>query len=478
MNDLLEFTKVDVNPELRKMRMEAYAIIAPYPTEYPTIKNACLKWAWKQTPNKGWCPLPPSISQRFAAESKFQMVDFMTQLEASLLQLTKIASTVVEDGRSKVKWIAEVEIGVMTKVFAVPKVDPNKSVHQQETELRQQCAVFIATKWETLWQSPEFKSKTQPEFPVDNDLLKMVVQHLQATTKATAASSVVTEKPVLVPKVIQFDEDGRPLSRHETVRTATKEEVETIPWALWASDQAKRDDTSMAKMLLSLAMASLHDNDNTPKPIALVKKSNTLQALTTMALETRQLVIPLFFKKQSSVVTGGDGSLLNHKAVSAKVSWTKAPTADQQAAGLEAEETAVTVHVQPELKLPTKGDQGLQWSPSDSVHPFWFIKRTERPEDDLQANADLVHQDLTHVMACSFKPLSSAVAEIAPSTETFSVSVPCIVNTKPIEAGAEVVLKWRMQQRNVKRQMEPQTAFDQLSIRAKKARAKAKGSAK
>ena len=481
MKDLHEFTKVYVNPKLRKMRMEAYAIIAPYPTEYPTIKNACLKWAWKQAPNKGWCPLPPSISQRFAAESKFQMVEFMTQLEASLLQLTKIASTVVEDDRTKVKWIAEVEIGVMAKVFAVPKSEPNKSVHQQETELRQQCAVFIATKWETLWQSPEFKSKTQPEFPVDNDLLKMVVQHLQATTKATAASSVVTEKPVpvLVPKVIQFDEDGRPLSRHETVRARGEEEVETIPWALWASDQAKRDDTSMAKMLLSLAMASLHDNDNTPKPIALVKKSNTLQALTTMALETRQLVIPLFFKKQSSVVTGGDGSLLNHKAVSAKVSWTKAPTADQQAAGLEAEETAVTVHVQPELKLPTKGDQGLQWSPSDSVHPFWFIKRTERPEDDLQANADLVHQDLTHVMACSFKPLSSAVAELAPSTETFSVSVPCIVNTRPIEAGDEVVLTWRLRQRKEKRKIEEENAYDQLVRRVRtQARPKAKGAAK
>ena len=103
MKDLFEFTTVYVNEKLRKMRMEAYAIVAPYPIEYPKIKNACLKWAWKQTPNKGWCQLPPSISHRFASESKFQMIDFMTELEATFLELSKIVSTVVEDRKSRVK---------------------------------------------------------------------------------------------------------------------------------------------------------------------------------------------------------------------------------------------------------------------------------------------------------------------------------------------------------------------------------------
>ena len=125
--------------------------------------------------------------------------------------------------------------------------------------------------------------------------------------------------------------------------------------------------------------------------------------------------------------------------------------------------------------------KGLEWSPTDNVHPFWFIRRTEKDGDEAKENADLVYQDLTHVMACSFKPLSSAVAELTPSTETFSVSVPCIVNTRPIEAGAEVVLKWRLQQRNDKRKNEgsEETAFDQLAHKAKtQARAKAKGVAK
>lgn len=486
MKDLHEFTTVYVNPKLRKMRMEAYATIAPYPIEYPRIKNACLKWAWKQTPSKGWCQLPPNISHRFASASKHNMIDFMMQLEATMLELSKIVSTVVEDRKSKVKWIAEVEINLMTKVFAVPKTEANKSVQEQKTELCKQCAESIATKLVTLWHSPELKNKARPEIPANgNELMNMVAEHMQdpdfetKTTKPTAAKSEVTEKPVLAPKVIRMDEDGRPLSQHETVNTKKKQEVETIPWSTWASAQTKPNANSMAKMLLSLGMATVHDNDTThPKPIALVRKGGSIQALTTDSLEKGQLVIPLFFKKPSSVVTVGDGTAVHPKAVCAKVSWEQAPTAAEKEAGMEGENIEVMVYVQPELKLPIKGEQGLDWAPSDNVHPFWFIKRTENEKDDDEANADLVYQDLTHVMACSFKPLSSAVAELSPFTQTFSVSVPCIVNTKPIESGAEVVLKWKPQQRKDKRKNEgsEETAFDQLVHNAKKqARAKQKG---
>ena len=98
-----------------------------------------------------------------------------------------------------------------------------------------------------------------------------------------------------------------------------------------------------------------------------------------------------------------------------------------------ASDVSISVHVQPELKVPTKGQKGLDWSQSDVVHPCWFIKRTDK--DETTANADLIQQDVTHVMACSFKPLSSAAAELAPATDTFTVSLPCIVNTKTSKTG-------------------------------------------
>ena len=269
MRDLHDFTTVYVNPKLRKMRMEAYATVAPYPVEFPRIKNACIKWAWKQTPNKGWCQLPPSISQRLSPESKYGMRDFMMQVEMAMMVLSKLASTVVEDLKSKTTWIAEVEINLMTKIFLVPKSEDGKTVQQQQTELSEQCAALIATKLLELGKQPGVKGTDLATLPSDAKLMEMVQAHLNdpkfegASTKKQ--ESVVTE--TLAPKVIQMDADGRPLSHHETVVAKKKQEVETIPWSTWVAKQTKRNDNNMAKVMLTLAMGMVHDHTTTPIPM-------------------------------------------------------------------------------------------------------------------------------------------------------------------------------------------------------------------
>ena len=51
LKDLHDFTSVHVNPKMRKLRFEAYAVVAPLPYQYIRLKNALLKWAWKQPTN-------------------------------------------------------------------------------------------------------------------------------------------------------------------------------------------------------------------------------------------------------------------------------------------------------------------------------------------------------------------------------------------------------------------------------------------
>lgn len=73
----------------------------------------------------------------------------MLSVELAMAALSKLASTVVEnqDLKSRTKWIAEVEINLMGKIFAVPKKgEGGKTVQQQEDELCDQCAAFIASK--------------------------------------------------------------------------------------------------------------------------------------------------------------------------------------------------------------------------------------------------------------------------------------------------------------------------------------------
>ena len=101
--------------------------------------------------------MPPSVSHRMSGE-KYGMPDFMSHLEAAMLALSKFASTVLEDLKTKTKWIAEVEINLMTKVLAVPKSEYGKTVKQQEDELSEQCAALIATKLLYAAEQPGFRT--------------------------------------------------------------------------------------------------------------------------------------------------------------------------------------------------------------------------------------------------------------------------------------------------------------------------------
>ena len=113
----------------------------------------------------------------------------------------------------------------------------------------------------------------------------------------------------------------------------------------------------------------------------------------------------------------------------------------------------VELIVQPECKLPSRDAKGeYQWSLSDAVHPFWCINRCNT--EATTANAEVKRQDMTHVMACSFEGLSFALA-----TDTFSVSLPCIVNTHAVSSGAEVVLQRTQNKAKTDKKRKPEHTF-------------------
>ena len=102
----------------------------------------------------------------------------MMDLEAAMLALSKFVSTVVEDLKSKTKWAAEVEIKLMSDVFAVPRGDGGKTVQQQQDELCEQCAELIATKLLALFNSPGVKEKPCPKLMSATELMEMVRAHM------------------------------------------------------------------------------------------------------------------------------------------------------------------------------------------------------------------------------------------------------------------------------------------------------------
>ena len=79
----------------------------------------------------------------------------------------------------------------------------------------------------------------------------------------------------------------------------------------------------------------------------------------------------------------------------------------------------------------------------------------------------MVRQDVTHVFACSFKPLASDAVKLSPAADTYVVSVPCIVNTKKIAMGQEVILKGQPKstKKPQKSTRPAESAFDQITKR-------------
>ena len=138
------------------------------------------------------------------------------------------------------------------------------------------------------------------------------------------------------------------------------------------------------------------------------------------------------------------------------------------------------IHVQPELKLPKEGDAGFVWDPRDAVHPFWFMRRSDTVQSQngsmvanasMLANASMVMETVTYVCATDYVQLKTAKAEVDALVSTYSVKLPFIVNTAPIKAGDEAIVKWESAP-TVKKQKAAtqQTAFDQIAGAQKKAR--------
>ena len=103
----------------------------------------------------------------------------------------------------------------------------------------------------------------------------------------------------------------------------------------------------------------------------------------------------------------------------------------------------VMISVQPEFKVPSKDKTGdLRWTSQDLVYPFWGMKRQDTPETEW--NCEVVRQSvqvLVSVVPSKGVRQHSVVTDGMLDVSTYSVTVPVIINTKPVAADKELVLR-------------------------------------
>ena len=475
MANLHDFTNVYVNPKLRKMRYEAYAVISEYPLEFPRLKNACLKWAWKQTPKRGWCELPISISHRLTEKGGLSMLSLMREIEAAFLYLSKVVSTVVDasDVKQKTRWSSEAEIGIVAKVFATPKKDEDgKSVVEQEAKLREQCKDLIATKLVHLMRVDGSQYRQLPlPVPTDNAMLVKVqdsylndnfVQKVWHPDESTGGGSVA-----LVPKVITMDEHGLPTSAHDTMLQGKKDiDVEVIDWQSWLKTQRQRQRSAQVKAFAVSSILVLNEEMH-DHPVAILRKAGKVYAKSAIGIEIGDFSVPLNVNGVNSIAAVADGGVRHPHAVGVHVSWPV--TEFEKANGVEEEAHLYDLTCQPEFNLPkpAQAEQKLVWSLSSSAHVFWGIRRQEKAED--LWNCEIKYREVVSVLAAAPGNLTSTWKAHG-VTETVQIRVPYIVNTTRVEANTELILKWQVLTKDKPKAKEKTWVTDVKKAEAKRAK--------
>ena len=74
----------------------------------------------------------------------------MEHIEQAMREMNKLAEATLDDSldqqvmKSRVRWTAAVDIGLVARVFAVQKTTEGKTVGQQSDDLLDECAKFLA----------------------------------------------------------------------------------------------------------------------------------------------------------------------------------------------------------------------------------------------------------------------------------------------------------------------------------------------
>ena len=164
---------------------------------------------------------------------------------------------------------------------------------------------------------------------------------------------------------------------------------------------------------------------------------------STQAFPKGSLFVPLFYMRETNVCSVDDSKSVRHpNAVDGAVKW---PVTDaEKLVGIDGDWHEYRFYVNPEVKFPRK-DQAGKWmfSPGDAVHPFWTIPRQSKEGDPW--NMELSSIEVTTVVASNFDcPLLNTAKHPVlktPMTGGMKVTLPCLVNSKDIDAGELVILK-------------------------------------
>ena len=115
------------------------------------------------------------------------------------------------------------------------------------------------------------------------------------------------------------------------------------------------------------------------------------------------------------------------------------PAQEEEAESIEpARDVSLSCFCQPERRLPSGTKKSEVCARDKDCHPFWHIRRSHEAGT---CNSAIVGLELKVITSSAMRELQAADKKPPEGLWDYFVTVPCIVNTKKIAAGEEIVLK-------------------------------------
>ena len=118
-------------------------------------------------------------------------------------------------------------------------------------------------------------------------------------------------------------------------------------------------------------------------------------------------------------------------------------------------------------------NEAVEWTMTEELHPFWYVKRGQ-PED--KKNMELVFLSTSNILACDTKALVEKGASVKNVIMPTQIQYPCLVNTMDVGPNEELILEWsQLAVKGPAKSEKGKNAFEQLQAsetKAKRARQK------
>ena len=222
LREFVDFGAKFVDQKKRKLRMQTFVAMNKIDINKPLTKKACLKRACRKTPQNGYCPDPEPIWSQDCPS-----LDSLERLLHFWHHDCKADVAALKDPYKEAWLLANVDIHAAEAWYACKSKTVIVRVREDLIKATQKYAAEI-----------KLDQKSPGELPQKDQWLDYRQKEPTAPIVAAPTCTVMPDR--IMPRVIQFSEDGRALNMQDEMTIEETRDSKTtievaLPWRAWLS---------------------------------------------------------------------------------------------------------------------------------------------------------------------------------------------------------------------------------------------------